>query len=105
MRGLVSNIQELEDKLKNGGGAKKIEKQHSDGKLTARERLAHLIDPDGFFLEVGLRSAPDRLGGHAPAGGVTFALCHLGAGTFLDVVRGSPAEAGVDWPRTIQQRL
>ena len=51
MRGLVSGIQELEEKLKLGGGAKKIEKQHAEGKLTARERVAHLIDPGSLFLE------------------------------------------------------
>ena len=45
MRALVEEWQQLEDKLRAGGGAKKIEKQHSDGKLTARERVAKLIDP------------------------------------------------------------
>ena len=60
MRGLVTGLQDLEDKLKAGGGAKKIEKQHSEGKLTARERIAHLIDPGAMFLEIGLLIAYDR---------------------------------------------
>jgi len=51
MRGLVSDIQELEEKLKAGGGAKKIEKQHSEGKLTARERVAHDDRSSGAFHE------------------------------------------------------
>ena len=38
MRSLVAEFQDLEDKLRAGGGTKKIEKQHRDGKLTARER-------------------------------------------------------------------
>ena len=39
MRALVEEWQQLEDKLRLGGGWKKIEKQHADGKLTARERI------------------------------------------------------------------
>ena len=40
MRQLVEELQQLEDKLRDGGGRKKIEKQHRDRKLTARERIA-----------------------------------------------------------------
>ena len=54
MRALVAGLEELEDKLRAGGGARKIEKQHKEGKLTARERIAKLIDPGAFFLEIGL---------------------------------------------------
>jgi 3-methylcrotonyl-CoA carboxylase beta subunit len=77
MRGLVSGIQELEDKLKNGGGAKKVEKQHAEGKLTARERVAHLIDPGGMFLELGMLIANDRFVGMAPGGGVIRGVGHI----------------------------
>ena len=40
MRQLVEDLQTLEDQLRQGGGPKRIEKQHRDGKLTARERIA-----------------------------------------------------------------
>jgi len=39
--------------LKLGGGAERIEKQHASGKLTARERVASLVDP-GSFQEIGV---------------------------------------------------
>ena len=45
MRSLVAEFQDLEDKLRAGGGTKKIEKQHRDGKLTARERMAQTDRP------------------------------------------------------------
>jgi 3-methylcrotonyl-CoA carboxylase beta subunit len=77
MRSLVAGLQELEDKLKAGGGDKKIEKQHSEGKLTARERVAHLIDPGSLFLEIGLLIAYDRYDGQAPAAGVITGLGHI----------------------------
>src|SRR5215470_1263614 len=60
MRSLVAEVQELEDRLRAGGGAKKVEKQHKDGKLTARERVARLIDPGSIFLEIGLLIAHDK---------------------------------------------
>ena len=40
MRHLVEQLGKLEDRLRDGGGAAKIEKQHKSGKLTARERIA-----------------------------------------------------------------
>ena len=43
IRSLVAELQDLEDRIKGGGGDKKIEKQHSDGKLTA-------IDAPGSVL-------------------------------------------------------
>lgn len=39
---------ELKEKLRQGGGEKAIEKQHSLGKLTARERVAKLFDAESF---------------------------------------------------------
>ena len=53
MRQLVEQLQQLEDKLREGGGKKKIEKQHREGKLTARERIAKLIDPGRCFWKSG----------------------------------------------------
>jgi acetyl-CoA carboxylase carboxyltransferase component len=40
MKQLVESLLEFEDRLRQGGGAKKVEKQHRDGKLTARERIS-----------------------------------------------------------------
>jgi hypothetical protein len=67
---LVDQLRKLEDRLRAGGGADKIEKQHRAGKLTARERLEKLLDPGAYFQEIGLLIAYDRYDGHAPAAGV-----------------------------------
>ena len=60
MKQLVENLQELEERLRLGGGPKKIDKQHRDRKLTARERIAALIDHGSMFLEIGLLIAHDQ---------------------------------------------
>jgi methylmalonyl-CoA carboxyltransferase large subunit len=49
----VSGLNAKRAELELGGGAKRIEKQHAGGKLTARERVAKLVDP-GSFQEIGL---------------------------------------------------
>jgi acetyl-CoA carboxylase carboxyltransferase component len=54
LRELVAQVRELEEQLREGGGADRIARQHKQGKLTARERLAGLCDPDTRFLEIGL---------------------------------------------------
>ena len=69
-RHLVEQLRQLEDRLCAGGGAKRIEKQHKAGKLTARERIAKLVDPGARFLEIGLLIAYDKYDGQAPAAGV-----------------------------------
>ena len=52
LRELSDEVRALEEKLRDGGGADKIARQHAQGKLTARERLDLLFDP-GSFVEVG----------------------------------------------------
>ena len=70
MRHLVEELRDLEDRLRLGGGPKKIEKQHRDAKLTARERIDRLIDRGSLFVEIGLLMAYDLYDGKAPGAGV-----------------------------------
>ena len=46
MKMLVSDLNRKLHEIQQGGGAKKIEKHHSKGKLTARERIEQLLDPN-----------------------------------------------------------
>ena len=65
LRQLTDEVRALEDRLREGGGAERAAKQHRQGKLTARERVAALCDPGAPFLEVGLLVAHDRYEGQA----------------------------------------
>ena len=56
---LSGELRELEARLREGGGRAKTERQHAQGKLTARERITLLCDADTRFLEVGLLLAYD----------------------------------------------
>jgi acetyl-CoA carboxylase carboxyltransferase component len=63
MRRLVEQLRQLEDRLRQGGGPERIARQHSAGKLTARERIALLLDPGAAMLEIGLLVAYDQYEG------------------------------------------
>jgi acetyl-CoA carboxylase carboxyltransferase component len=105
MRALVEEWQQLEDKLRTGGGTKKIEKQHADGKLTARERIAGLIDPASMFLEIGLLVAYDKYDGQAPAAGVVTGLARIEGRPTVIVANDATVKAGAWWPETIHKIL
>jgi 3-methylcrotonyl-CoA carboxylase beta subunit len=105
MRSLVSQLQDLEDKLRAGGGPKKIEKQHKDGKLTARERVAKLIDPGAMFLEIGLLVAYDKYEGQAPGAGVVTGVAHVESRPTVIVANDATVKAGAWWPETIHKIL
>ena len=105
MRALVAELEELEDRLRAGGGAKKIERQHKDGKLTARERVAKLIDAGTFFLEIGLLIAYDRYDGQAPGAGVVTGVGKIEGRPAVIVANDATVKAGAWWPETIPKIL
>jgi acetyl-CoA carboxylase carboxyltransferase component len=105
LRRLVSELHELEQRLLAGGGTRKIEKQHKDGKLTARERIAGLIDPGSLFLEIGLLIAYDRYEGQAPAAGVVTGVAKIEGRPAVIVANDATVKAGAWWPETITKIL
>jgi acetyl-CoA carboxylase carboxyltransferase component len=105
MRSLVAEFQELEDKLRAGGGPAKVEKQHREGKLTARERVARLIDPGTAFLEIGLLIAFDKYYGQAPAAGVVTGVGRIEGRPSVIVANDATVKAGAWWPETISKIL
>jgi len=105
MKQLVDSLLELEDQLRHGGGPQKIEKQHRDGKLTARERIAQLLDRGSMFLEIGLLIAHDRYEGQAPAAGVVTGIGKIEGRPAVVVANDATVKAGAWWPETITKIL
>ncbi len=66
MRHLVETVRQLEDKLREGGGAQRIEKQHRAGKLTARERIAPCSIPRPASSKSVCSIAYDQYDGKPP---------------------------------------
>jgi acetyl-CoA carboxylase carboxyltransferase component len=105
VRDRLEQLQQLEERLRLGGGAAKIEKQHRDGKLTARERIAALIDGGSPFLEIGLLLAYDMYDGQAPAAGVVTGVARIEGRPAVIVANDATVKAGAWWPETITKIL
>ena len=105
LRNLTAELRQLEERLRLGGGVDKIERQHSQGKLTARERLELLLDPGTPLLELGLLVAYDRYDGQAPAAGVVTGIGWMHDRPVVVVANDATVKAGSWWPETITKML
>src|SRR4051812_49711947 len=105
MRLLVEQLQKLEARLREGGGPSRIERQHRAGKLTARERIARLLDRGAHFLEIGPLIAYDRYDGQAPGAGVVTGIGEIERRPAVIVANDATVKAGAWWPETITKIL
>jgi acetyl-CoA carboxylase carboxyltransferase component len=105
MRALVASLRYEEAKLRQGGGAKAIEAQHSKKRLTARERIELLLDPGAELFELGLHAAfgmYEEWGG-APAAGVVTGLGSIHGRLFMLIVNDATVKAGAFFPMTAKK--
>ncbi|HUQ99561.1 MAG TPA: carboxyl transferase domain-containing protein [Gemmatimonadaceae bacterium] len=105
LREMSAQVRALEEKLREAGGAKKLEKLHQQGKLSARERVELLRDPDSSMLEVGLLMAYDQYEGQAPAAGVVTSIVRVHGREVVVVANDATVKAGSWWPETIKKIL
>ena len=97
----VAQVRNQEEKIREGGGPKAIENQHSKSRLTARERINLLADPGSFF-ELGLFAAHgmyEEWGG-APAAGVITGLARVQTRMVMLIVNDATVKAGAFFPMT-----
>jgi len=106
-RGEVERLRGEEEILRLGGGAKAQDKQRSQGKMTARERVAALCDPGAPFLELGLWVAhgfyPEY--GGAPAAGVVVGIGTIHGRDVVVVANDATVKAGAWFPLTCKKVL
>jgi 3-methylcrotonyl-CoA carboxylase beta subunit len=98
---LVSQVRNEEEKIREGGGTKAIESQHSKGRLTARERINLLLDAGSFF-ELGSYVAYgmyEEWGG-APAAGVITGLGRIHTRLVMIIANDATVKAGAFFPMT-----
>ena len=105
LRELSAQVRELEATLRAGGGTEKVARQHKQGKLTARERVAALCDVESRFLEVGLLVAYDQYERQAPGAGVVTGIGLIHGREVVIVANDATVKAGSWWPETIKKML
>ena len=102
---LVTEYERLERKLREGGGPEKIAKIHSQGKLTARERIKLLFDEGAYMQEIGLLVAYDEYKGQAPAAAVVTAIGKIHGREAVVIANDATIKAGAWYPETIKKIL
>ena len=102
---LGRELEELRARLRQGGGPDRIQRQHDQGKLTARERVERLLDPGSTWFEVGLLVAYDLYDGGAPGAGVVTGVGCVAGREVVVVANDATVKAGAWWPETIKKIL
>lgn len=107
---LKVRIAEMDSKFQEvslGGGKKKIEREHQKGKMTARERIAHLIDKSSPFFEIGAFAGDDMYEefGGCPSGGVVAGIGRIANKLCVIVANDATVKAGAWFPITAKKNL
>ncbi|HMY35167.1 MAG TPA: carboxyl transferase domain-containing protein, partial [bacterium] len=107
MERLLNALRQDGEAIKRGGGQKNIDKQHEKGRLTARERIVKLLDPNAHFMELGLFAAYEM---YTDFGGCPSAGCVSGIGLIhgketVIVAHDATVKAGAHFEMTVKKTL
>ena len=107
---MLQRIAELQRRLKKiyeGGGKKRMEKEHEKGKMTARERVDYLLDKDAERIEIGAFAGDGMYEEHGgcPAGGVVVVMGYVSKKLCLVVANDATVKAGAWFPITGKKNL
>jgi acetyl-CoA carboxylase carboxyltransferase component len=103
----ISKLNKRLNEIKQGGGPKKIEKHHAKGKLTARERVDLLLDPDSNRIEIGALAGYQMYADHGgcPSGGVVVVMGYVSKRLCIVVANDATVKAGAWFPITGKKNL
>ena len=107
MLSLLAQIRRQEAVIREGGGAKAIESQHAKKRLTARERIALLLDPETELSELALFAAFEMYEewGGAPSAGVVTGLGRVARRLCMIIANDATVKAGAFFPMTAKKVL
>lgn len=104
---LLSEMKQKLAKVKLGGGEKRIEKLHSEGKMTARERIEYLLDKNSKSIEIGAFAGDGMYAEHGgcPSGGVVVKIGYIRGKQCMVVANDATVKAGAWFPITGKKNL
>ena len=103
----LSELRKKIAKVKQGGGEERLEKQRKKGKMTARERIAYLLDPNTPTLEIGALAGDGMYPEHGgcPSGGVVVKIGYIQGKQCVVVANDATVKAGAWFPITAKKNL
>jgi 3-methylcrotonyl-CoA carboxylase beta subunit len=104
---LLSDLKQHFSKIKLGGGEKRIEKLHAEGKMTARERIDYLLDKKSKCIEIGSFAGDGMYTTHGgcPSGGVVVKIGYIKGKQCIVVANDATVKAGAWFPITAKKNL
>jgi acetyl-CoA carboxylase carboxyltransferase component len=104
---LLSDLKQKFAKVKLGGGEKRIEKLHAEGKMTARERIDYLLDSKSKSIEIGAFVGDGMYAEHGgcPSGGVVVKIGYISGKQCIVVANDATVKAGAWFPITGKKNL
>jgi 3-methylcrotonyl-CoA carboxylase beta subunit len=104
---LLSDLKQRFAKVKLGGGEKRIEKLHAEGKMTARERIDYLLDDKENSIEIGAFVGDGMYLEHGgcPSGGVVVKIGYISGKQCIVVANDATVKAGAWFPITGKKNL
>ena len=103
----IADLQRRLKKIYEGGGKKRMDKEHEKGKMTARERVDYLLDKDTERIEIGAFAGDGMYAEHGgcPAGGVVVVMGYVSKKLCLVVANDATVKAGAWFPITGKKNL
>ena len=104
---LLSDLKQRFAQVRLGGGEKRIEKLHTEGKMTARERIDYLLDPKAKSIEIGafVGDGMYKEHGGCPSGGVVIKIGYIKGKQCIVVANDATVKAGAWFPITGKKNL
>ncbi len=105
MSSLVAELGERISLVKQGGGAKYVERHREQGKLPARDRIQKLLDEGSPFLELSPLAAWDLYENGAPAAGIVTGVGRVSGREVVIVANDATVKGGTYYPITVKKHV
>jgi acetyl-CoA carboxylase carboxyltransferase component len=105
MAALVAEYRQRLTKVREGGGAKYMQRHREQGKLPVRERIDKLIDPESALLELSPLAAWDMYEDDAPAAGIITGIGRVSGQDVMIVANDAMVKGGTYYPITVKKHV
>ena len=105
MAALVAELRDRTSFVKQGGGAKYVERHRAQGKLPVRERIDRLLDEGSSFLELSALAAWDLYDNDAPSAGVVTGIGRVSGREVMIVANDATVKGGTYYPLTVKKHV
>ena len=100
---LLETMRSSREQILQGGGTKAIARQHAKNRLTARERIAALLDPGSRFEELATHAGWEMYPDPVPAGGTITGIAQIAGRDWMVIANDATVKAGAFYPITAKK--